>query len=523
MWVQSISPDGKKVLVSASDAPARWQRGEFTGSASLNLFTISLEDGLISNLTDMNTMNLNASWSPDSQWIVYAETRGKISNIVRVHFDGSNSTRLTTDGVSFAPKWSPANDWIAFYRRGSRDTSNINIMEEDGSNPKQLTTGNGEDGWMDNLAWSPDGAYLAYSQAVFDPNHSAWPVSGGMYLKQVATGKVIQVDDRLSKLPTWSPDGTKLAYSTGDYCVPCENGLIVMELASQAKTTLVEYKDQSIENIGWSPDGRMIHYTIWRVEGQDSIYSVRVVDANSAKEIEIWDKYRFFFWLPKTVERKATVADCPAGASKLTAGEQAVLSPDRLTNPLRAFPGRNAYQLAEIQQGTILTLLTRACAPERIYWWVQLPDGTQGWTAEGDGSASWLVSYRGQPLAATPTPAATTGASTCTNDAKFVDDVTIPDYSKITAGNTFTKTWRIKNTGTCTWNPQYTWQLIGGDAFGAPASVSINKEVSPGNELDISVEFTAPSTAGNYTNNWQLHDPSGVPFGTKPFLIFVVP
>jgi hypothetical protein len=35
--------------------------------------------------------------------------------------------------------------------------------------------------------------------------------------------------------------------------------------------------------------------------------------------------------------------------------------------------------------------------------------------------------------------------------AAFVSDVTYPDGSDVTLGSTFTKIWRLKNVGTCTW------------------------------------------------------------------------
>jgi hypothetical protein len=47
--------------------------------------------------------------------------------------------------------------------------------------------------------------------------------------------------------------------------------------------------------------------------------------------------------------------------------------------------------------------------------------------------------------------------------------------------------------------------------------------VKPGEMVEISVEFTAPSKAGKYQNRWQLHSPAGDPFGTKPYLVIVVP
>src|SRR5687767_11425587 len=75
----------------------------------------------------------------------------------------------------------------------------------------------------------------------------------------------------------------------------------------------------------------------------------------------------------------------------------------------------------------------------------------------------------------TPAP---TNPPDCTNSASFVTDVTIPDNSNVTGGATFTKTWRISNTGTCVWGPGYTLTPYSDERMGAPDSVSLG--ITPG-------------------------------------------
>src|SRR4030095_3125018 len=71
----------------------------------------------------------------------------------------------------------------------------------------------------------------------------------------------------------------------------------------------------------------------------------------------------------------------------------------------------------------------------------------------------------------TATPAATRppNAPDCTNSASFVADITIPDNTEIVGGETFTKTWRIMNTGTCIWAPDYTLTHYSEEVMNAPA------------------------------------------------------
>lgn len=99
------------------------------------------------------------------------------------------------------------------------------------------------------------------------------------------------------------------------------------------------------------------------------------------------------------------------------------------------------------------------------------------------------------------------------DEAAFIDDITYPDGSVVARGSDFTKIWRIKNIGTCTWNSSYDLVYVGGDRFGAPSAVALPGTVSPGQTVDLSVDLTAPSKSGNYIGYWKLRNGSGVLFG----------
>ncbi|MBI3739709.1 MAG: hypothetical protein HY258_11730, partial [Chloroflexi bacterium] len=59
------------------------------------------------------------------------------------------------------------------------------------------------------------------------------------------------------------------------------------------------------------------------------------------------------------------------------------------------------------------------------------------------------------PTFAPPTlPPPATATSNCDN-AQFITDVTYPDNTVIAPSTSFTKTWRLKNIGTCSWTPSY--------------------------------------------------------------------
>jgi hypothetical protein len=104
-----------------------------------------------------------------------------------------------------------------------------------------------------------------------------------------------------------------------------------------------------------------------------------------------------------------------------------------------------------------------------------------------------------------------TATSSC-DIAQFITDVTFPDGTTIGAGQAFTKTWRFKNAGTCSWTPSYSIVFSSGSQMGGPDTQALAANVNPGQTVDISVNMTAPTTPGDYTGYWKLRNAAGVLF-----------
>ena len=112
------------------------------------------------------------------------------------------------------------------------------------------------------------------------------------------------------------------------------------------------------------------------------------------------------------------------------------------------------------------------------------------------------------PLAAEATSTlAITAPPDCKVVAVLIEDVTIPDGTQISAGKSFTKTWKLKNTGTCPWTG-YTLAFASGDRMSAPDSAPVPQTLS-GATVDVSVELVAPTADGTYTGFFELQDADG--------------
>ena len=90
-------------------------------------------------------------------------------------------------------------------------------------------------------------------------------------------------------------------------------------------------------------------------------------------------------------------------------------------------------------------------------------------------------------------------------------DVNIPDNTTMTPGQEFTKTWKIKNTGSCAWGAGYKLMYSYGERMAGEAK-PLTAAIAPGQEVDVSVTFIAPDLAGTYFSFWTLQNALGVNF-----------
>lgn len=107
---------------------------------------------------------------------------------------------------------------------------------------------------------------------------------------------------------------------------------------------------------------------------------------------------------------------------------------------------------------------------------------------------------------------------TCIDQAKAGRplDVNIPDDTEMEPGQDFSKTWRLINYGTCTWTSDYAIVWVYGEKMGIANAFLLPTSVAPGEQVDLTVDMTAPQNPGIYQSNWKLRNASGVIFGVGP-------
>lgn len=120
----------------------------------------------------------------------------------------------------------------------------------------------------------------------------------------------------------------------------------------------------------------------------------------------------------------------------------------------------------------------------------------------------------------TPTVNPSTLGSGC-NNLLLISDVTVPSGTVMLPNQSFTKTWKVANTGTCNWMFQYHLTFVSGERMGGD-SVRLNNIIEPGKWTQLSVGLTAPSRPGTYTGTWRFATQQGTTFGSNLTVSIVV-
>ena len=134
------------------------------------------------------------------------------------------------------------------------------------------------------------------------------------------------------------------------------------------------------------------------------------------------------------------------------------------------------------------------------------------------------------PPTPSPTPRGTVNPLTApvTGESmfEFIHE-TVPDGTRFEPGQTFSKTWTYRNEGPLKWTRNYAFLRISSQpedtAIISPAQVDFARDVSPGQEVELTVDFTAPQEPGIYSVVYQIMNERGELLeGTESWVTIVV-
>ena len=174
-------------------------------------------------------------------------------------------------------------------------------------------------------------------------------------------------------------------------------------------------------------------------------------------------------------------------------------------------PATETFTPTAVPTNTPLTLSTPTALPSTTQQIVFVPSFTPGVVAP-------IVSPTGTRRTPTVNPSS---LGVGCNNLRLISDVTIPAGTVLQPRETFTKTWKVENNGTCDWVYLYHFVFVSGESMGSGPE-RLGKVIPPGKWTQISLGLEAPRNEGTYTGTWRFADQDGNTFGSNLTVSIVV-
>ena len=213
------SPDCSRIAFNSNRVTPSDDR--FAGG-NQHVWVMDADGANVTRLTDSPHRDGGARWSPDGTRIAFrrlevGEGRPslKSTDIFVINADGSGETRLTDGpGLKENTSWSPDGKrmLLTFYQPDpesgfpDEETSEIYVMNSDGTDMKNLSNRSGLDGFAE---WSPDGKLIAFQSTRGNGTDN-------IFVMDADGGNIRRLtDDPASDMqPHWSPDGKWISFTS---------------------------------------------------------------------------------------------------------------------------------------------------------------------------------------------------------------------------------------------------------------------------------------------------------------------
>lgn len=296
LGLDDVSPDGQTALYGVTWYNVAANKG------NRDLYTVPVSGGASRKITAFEGSEYNALYRPDGKKIGFL--RG--DKLWEMNPDGSDQRQVSEESMNgFA--WSPAGNHILFirdvkagqtvqdiypdlplaqgritdelmyrhwdnwddyqvsnifymaYKDGQLNGQAVNIQNEPFDSPLQ------PHGGMEEIAWSPDGRYIAYTCKKLTGKAAAVSTNSDIYLYELSTGQTTNLSDGMpgyDREPAFSPDGRFLIWNSMERAgfENDRNRIFRYDFGSKQKEDLTVGLDMGADHPKWSADGRTIHF-----------------------------------------------------------------------------------------------------------------------------------------------------------------------------------------------------------------------------------------------------------------------
>lgn len=310
-----VSPDGKNVLYGVQYYNIAQNKG------NRDLYIVPVEGGVVKRLTRTPLSENEATWSSDGSCIYFLSAESGSSQLWKMSKDGKKRVCLTNyeggiDTYSISPDGNKLlfvsqvkygqrvkdmypdlplasgrviddlmykhwDEWVETIPHpfvadlGKKGISNIKDILEGEQYESPMKPWGG----IEQLAWSPDSKYIAYTCRKKKGMAYALSTNSDIYLYDIQTGKAKNLTEGMmgyDQNPVFSPDGKYIAFESmaREGYEADMNRLFIHDLATGTNRFLSSSLDGDVSNIRWTPDSRQLYF----LSSQEAVIQVYKTD-----------------------------------------------------------------------------------------------------------------------------------------------------------------------------------------------------------------------------------------------------